>query len=150
MRSSDFVIDANVPFEYIFEREQKEKTVEILRKAASEEILLIAPSIIGDEIANVLHGCFKDVGDIEKHLEFMEKLVESQIITVVIPNRSTYLKAIEICRDGNEKSGYPSLSDSIYHALAIENEATFITSDGRHYSKAKQFGHIELLKEVRI
>ncbi len=29
------------------------------------------------------------------------------------------MKAIEIARTGNPKSGYPELTDSLYHALAI-------------------------------
>lgn len=150
MDSKYFVIDANVPFEYIFDREHKEKTIRLLRRAANEEILLIAPSILGDEMANVFHNCFEDTNDIQKHMAFMEELTESQIITVVMPKKSTYMKAIDICRDGNEKSGFPEFSDSIYHALAIENDAIFITNDRKHYLKAKQFGHIELLKEIII
>lgn len=50
MASNIFVIDANAPFEYIFERSHKDKTIQLLRKAANEEVLLIAPSILRDEV----------------------------------------------------------------------------------------------------
>ena len=145
-----FVFDANVPLEYIFDRGHKEKVIKLFRKAANEEIILIAPSILWDEIANVLHSSVENLKDIQTHMDYMEELVESQIITVMIPKKSTYMKAIEICRDGNEKSGFPEFSDSIYHSLAIENEAVFITNDRKHYLKTKQFGKIELLKEFKV
>nr|VFJ52391.1 MAG: PIN domain-containing protein [Candidatus Kentron sp. FW] len=57
-----------------------------------------------------------------------------------------WLKAEEIARYGNEKSGFPSLYDSVYHALAIENDCSFITADNRHETKAENFGHIVLVE----
>jgi predicted nucleic acid-binding protein len=63
------------------------------------------------------------------------------------PERLTWLNSEHICQNGHEKSGYPTMYDSIYHAMAILNEGIFITSDKRHYEKAKTFGYISLLKD---
>ena len=53
----------------------------------------------------------------------------------------------KIASTGHEKSGFPSIYDSIYHALAIHEKAVFLTADKRHYEKSKSFGHICLLKD---
>ncbi len=62
-------------------------------------------------------------------------------LQLVDPPRSTWLLAEEICRSGNEKSGHPSLQDSLYHALAIETGGTLVSADTRHLAKTKSFGH---------
>ena len=57
------------------------------------------------------------------------------------------LLVAEMVRSGHPKSGFPSLYNSCYHALAIERDMTFITADKRHKTKTKVFGHILLLNE---
>ena len=52
-----------------------------------------------------------------------------------------------IVSDGQKNSGFPSLYDSVYHALAINNNCHFVTADKRHEAKTKQFGHIVLLDQ---
>ena len=65
------------------------------------------------------------------------------------PSRQVMTLAETIASTGHEKSGFPDVYDSIYHALALELSATFVTADRRHFAKAKQFGHMELLSEWR-
>lgn len=48
---------------------------------------------------------------------------------------------------GHEKSGFPTMYDSVYHAMAIINDGMFITADKRHYEKVKSFGHIAMLDD---
>jgi hypothetical protein len=54
---------------------------------------------------------------------------------IAVPSLAIRIKAIEIVRTGNSKSGYPELSDSLYHALAIVNDAIFVTNDSKHVAK---------------
>jgi len=44
---------------------------------------------------------------------------------------------------------HPSVSfyDASYHALAISENATFLTCDKKYYEKTKRLGHIKLLKD---
>jgi N-acetylneuraminic acid mutarotase len=70
-----------------------------------------------------------------------------RLINLESPDRFTWLQAEKICQSGHEKSGFPSMYDSIYHAMAIVRGGTFFTADKRHYAKSKKFGHIALLED---
>lgn len=52
-----------------------------------------------------------------------------------------------MARTGHDKSGYPSIYDSIYQSLAMQVEGVFLTADKKHFAKTKQFKHICLLKD---
>ena len=72
---------------------------------------------------------------------------EQSILIVLSPDRKTWLLAEEMVKNGHKKAGFPSVYDSIYHAIAIKLEAMFLTADKKHYAKTKQYGHIKLLKD---
>ena len=57
-------------------------------------------------------------------------------------------KTPAITKDGHEKRGYPTFSDSMYHAIAITEDALFITADKRYYEKIRRLGNIELLRNL--
>ena len=57
-------------------------------------------------------------------------------------------KTLAITKDGHENSGYPTFSGSMYHAIAITEDALFITANKRHYKKTSQLGNIELLRNL--
>lgn len=44
-------------------------------------------------------------------------------------------------------NGYPTLFDSIYHAMALERGGIFVTADQRHIAKAAQFDSAVLLAD---
>jgi predicted nucleic acid-binding protein len=54
-------------------------------------------------------------------------------------------KSLKITQMGHDKSGFPSFYDSVYHAIAIENNCDFITADKVHFDKVKQLGNIKFL-----
>jgi predicted nucleic acid-binding protein len=144
---NSYVLDANVFLEIIFNRSLKNIAKEIFKDAILERIQIIVPSLILDEITEILCGNMDNLVNIECHLKYYEKLTHSGIINIVVPNSEIRIRAIELARVGNKKSGYPELTDCLYHALAIENNAIFITNDQRHISKMKDFGHIVGLRD---
>jgi hypothetical protein len=46
---------------------------------------------------------------------YLEQLVNEKVLLIVVPSLAIRIKAIEIARTGNPKSGYPELSDSLYY-----------------------------------
>ena len=147
MENNCFVLDANIFLEYIYDRVLKEHSRKIIQDAILRKIQLFVPSLLLDEITEVLCGNLDNLIEIKRHLEFIEKLSKQGVLQIVVPNTEVRMKTIEIARTGNSKSGYPELTDSLYHALAILNDAVFITNDTRHINKVKQFSHIEELSK---
>ncbi len=148
MGDKQYVLDANVFLEYIFGRPLKEHSKQIIKSAILKRITLLVPSLFLDEITEVLCGNLDNIDDVEKHLRYIEHLAVEGAMNIIVPNSKVRMKAIEIARTGNSKSGYPELTDSLYHALAILNGAIFITNDKKHISKVKQFGSIKSLASI--
>ena len=149
MANKTYVLDANVFLEYIYGRPLQERSKDIVRDSILEKIEIILPSIVLDEIAEVLCGNMNDINKVDSHLRYIEKLVREEIIKIVVPNTDIRMKAVEIARTGHTQSGYPEFTDSLYHSLAIMNNATFITNDKKHISKVKSFGHIQELSRYK-
>lgn len=140
-----YVLDANVFLEYIYNRSLQSKSRDIIKDAILEKVEIILPSLVLDEITEVLCGNLDNLNEVDTHLRYIEKLAREEIVKVVVPNTDVRMKAIEMARTGHKKSGYPEFTDCLYHSLAIMNGAIFITNDKRYISKVKSFGHIQEL-----
>lgn len=57
------------------------------------------------------------------------------------------LKITKLAFEIIEKSSKISFYDASYHALAICENATFVTSDKTYFEKTKKLGHIKLLSD---
>jgi len=143
------VPDANVFLEMIYGRQLQAMARQLISHAIANEIQLVAPSLLLDEITEVLCGNLDNLQKVQQHLLYLEQLVNEKILLVVVPSLAIRMKAIEIARTGNPKSGYPELSDSLYHALAIVNDAIFVTNDFKHVAKVNRFGHVEKLADYQ-
>jgi len=143
------VPDANIFLEMIYGRPLQSTSRQLLSHAIANEIQLVAPSLLLDEITEVLCGNLDNIQKIQQHLFYIEQLANKKVLLVVVPNLAIRMKAIEIARTGNPKSGYPELSDSLYHALAIINDALFITNDSKHVAKVNKFGHVAKLADYQ-
>lgn len=148
MEYNDYVLDANVFLEYIYGRPLKHYSQQLIKSAILNKIKILVPSLFLDEITEVLCGNLDNIEDIQKHLIYIEHLAKEGAVNIIVPNCNVRMKAIEIARTGNLKSGYPELTDSIYHALAILNKAVFVTNDKKHINKVTQFGHIVNLSDI--
>lgn len=137
-----FVIDSSV-FAKIFIEESDSKIARgFIATCLSENIKLIAPKLFYYEIVQVvLHYNYSLINI----LQLLNKYC-SYNLTLIDPSNECWLKAEEIVKYGHSKSGFPSLYDSIYHALAILYGCQFITADKRHEAKTSKFGHITLLE----
>lgn len=148
MKNKHYVLDANVFLEYIFDRPLKHHSLKLIKEAIFNRIKILVPGLLLDEITEVLCGNLDNIEDIQKHLIYIEHLAKEGAVNIIVPNCNVRMKAIEIARTGNIKSGYPELTDSIYHALAILNKAVFVTNDKKHINKVTQFGHIVNLSDI--
>jgi predicted nucleic acid-binding protein len=137
------VLDANV-FAKIFVPEPDSDEAKIfLKSCASLGVRFMVPHLFAYEIAEITRYYKYPLEETRK----LFRTFQRSVLSLVDPDNPTWLLAEKINASGHEKSGFPSMYDSIYHALAIRQDAVFVTADRKHYKKAKGFGHICLLKD---
>jgi predicted nucleic acid-binding protein len=149
MTNNRYILDANVFLEYIYDRPLKAHSTKLLQEAILKRIEILVPSLFLDEITEVFCGNLNDIEKVERHLRYIEELAKQNVLHIVVPNYEVRMKAVEIARIGSKKSGFPEFTDSLYHALAILNDAVFVTNDKKHIRKVEKFGHIIELSELQ-
>lgn len=143
MTSSLIVLDANVAVKLLHAEPDTDQAKQVIADCLGRGIKILVPEHFLYEVVAVCHRVDVSVDDV---LLLFDKL-RGSILTVVSPRPETWRKAQEIARDGTPQSGFPSLYDSIYQAVALEAEGLFVTADHRHAAKAHQHGGISLLKD---
>jgi predicted nucleic acid-binding protein len=143
------VPDANVFLEMVYGRSLRSIARQLITRAVVSKIQLVAPSLFLDEITEVLCGNLDDLQEVQQHLFYLEQLVGKKVLLIVVPSVAIRMKAIEIVRTGNPKSGYPELSDALYHALAIVNDGIFVTNDSKYVAEVKRFGSVAKLADYQ-
>lgn len=143
MKKNIVVPDANVFAKLLTNEADSAEAKVFFKTCALTGTNLLVPELFSYEIAEVTRY---HSGQLSKTLDLLDAHLHA-IMTVAKPDRDTWLLAEKIALDGHPKSGYPTIYDAIYQALAIKTNATFVTADKRHYMKAKQHGNIVLLKD---
>lgn len=137
------VIDSNLFIKQFIEEEDSSDIRVFFKTCAETNTKLLVPELFKYEVIQIT---VKKNQPLKDTLKLLSLHIDLNMM-VVAPSRKVWLMAEKIAREGHEKSGYPSIYDSVYHALAIESEAVFLTADHRHYAKAKSFGRIKLFKD---
>lgn len=141
---SIYVIDSSVFNKLYLDEPDRLLAQKLMMDAANGSISLLAPDLLFLEVVNTAQRLGVPVDSVVELLDNTRYLMEVRPVTEHERN-----KALEIIYNGHKKSGYPSIYDAVFHAMAICNDATFITADKRHYEKTKQLGYVALLKDYR-
>jgi len=143
------IVDASVACKLFLEGEpDRDKAVQLFEIAAIGRIKLVAPTVFSYELLSILRRAKFSPEKDALVLEMLFKQFHT-IVELVAPQEHTFSKALEICRTGHIKSGFPSAYDSTYHALAIERNTVFLTADKKHLRKTEKFKHILLLENFK-
>jgi predicted nucleic acid-binding protein len=140
-----YVIDSSVFNKLYLDEVDRDKAQYLFVLAAENKVQLLAPDLLFLEVVNTAQRCRVPVNEVVELLEAQKYLMEIRAI-----NRQEQKQALQIVSQGHSKSGYPSIYDSVFHAMAICNDAVFMTADKRHYEKTKQLGSIALLNGIKI
>lgn len=135
-------MDANILIKVLRDETDSQVAIDFLTYCNSHLVQFYAPTLFQYEVINI---AVKNKVSIEDTVALLNQFKATNL-TLVEPNYDEWLLAEKICQNGHPKSGYPSMYDSIYHALAIQHNTTFVTADNRHFVKAKQYGSIILLE----
>lgn len=96
-----------------------------------------------DEIIQPVHWCAEVLGVLARirpdQIDTMSDLADLVAFSVA-DNWSIYRRAARMSVDLNHH-----LFDTLYHAVALEHDAEFVTADKKYFHKARSLGAITLL-----
>ena len=109
------VLDTNIFLEVIFQRSLHDEALSLIRKASNGEVRIFEPSLVIDELAEVIAVNTDDMGKMRRQLLRFDRLVETGVVEVVTPSVDAMMQAIEIFRAGHHFLFYGSWIDSGHH-----------------------------------
>ena len=142
MEVKNIILDANIGIKILHSESDSEVAQKFLQACITENRKFFVPEHFLYELVNVCQRLGVQITNALKLFEAMK----GSLLTIMTPEYSTWLLAEKIAKEGHQKSGFPTMYDSIYHALAIETNGVFVTADKRHFAKAERFFHICLLE----
>ncbi|CDX42573.1 putative ribonuclease VapC 3 [Mesorhizobium sp. ORS 3359] len=137
------VVDASVFVKLFKHEEDSEAARNFVDRMVEQGQGFLAPSI-------VLYEALSAALQVELPLATVGRLFEQfRELGLMIeePTTRDLATAEKIATSATSGNGYPTLFDSIYHAMALERGGTFVTADQRHIAKAGQFGSVVLLTD---
>ena len=140
-----YVIDSSVFNKLYLDEVDRDKAQQLFIQAAADKVILLAPDLLYLEVVNTAQRCGVPVKSIVELLDAQKYLLQMRAVSADERN-----KAIQIISMGHAKSGYPSIYDALFHAMALCNEGVFITADKRHYAKTQKLGSICLLSDLKF
>lgn len=143
MTNNIIILDSSVFLKQFLNESDREMAIDFIRQKISQECQIMVPDLFYYEVLSIasMHKRFEEIYETFAYYE-------KNILKIIRPNTKITVLARKITEKGHNKSGFPSFYDAIYHALAIENNCDFITSDKKYYEKTRKLGHIKLLNEV--
>ena len=146
-----YVIDTSVFAKLFIKSEEGQvQTEKIFERAINDELILIAPFLLIYELNNVFVKGHLTRNEIEMHFSTLNRYINAKVIYIFRTNVELLLKASDLAGVDTGRVGYISSYDATFHALAILENAIFITDDVKHYNKtADRFGSIMLLKDFQ-
>jgi len=136
------VLDASVIVKWYIanpDEQDAEQALAILEGIETNTITLIQPPHSLAEVAAVLARELP-----EQAVDYFLELSHIFDANASSPSNAVYQRAIELASRLNHH-----MFDTLYHAVALEENATLITADRRYYEKAKPLGGIMLLENFK-
>jgi predicted nucleic acid-binding protein len=137
------VLDASVIVKWYIanpDEQDAEQALAILEGIEASTITLIQPPHSLAEIADVLARELPELA-VDYFLE-LSRIFDANATN---PSNAAYQRAIKLSSQLNHH-----LFDTLYHAVALEENAILITADSRYYEKAEAFGGIVMLENFAM
>lgn len=138
-----YIVDSSVFNKLYLNEPGREQARHLFTRAQQGEVRLLAPDLLRLEVLSTAQRTGAPINQIVELIEKLEPLIEIRPV-----NHNEYHKAIEIMQQGHEKSGYPAIYDSLFHAMAFCNEGVLVTADQRHIVKTETLGKVTNLFDL--
>ncbi len=132
-----YIVDASVIAKWFLNEEGASSANQLKADFLQSKINLLVPSHFESEMASIFGWKFAS-GAVNAYSLLKLLRIPQQQISVEL-----FSSAINLCGKKTKISVY----DAIYHALALQEGAEFITADKKYYKLAKKHGNIRLLKD---
>lgn len=143
MKTSCVVIDSNVFAKSFLQEGDRELVKALFRFTSEHEIRILCPDIFLYEVLSI---AAQNSFPLVQARDMLSAFQKAHLSISPLSQQQLEL-AMRMAEDGNEKSGYPSIYDSAYHALALAEQGVFITADKRHVAKVSKYGSVALLDD---
>jgi predicted nucleic acid-binding protein len=133
------VVDASVSIKWFFpataQEQDTDQAVSVLRQVQSGQVTLVQPAHWLPEVVAVITRIRPEIA--EQAIDYLSAM------EVKVQQDADILKtAARLSRQFSHH-----LFDTLYHALAIQLNAVFVTTDEKYYRKAEAVGCIKLLSD---
>lgn len=143
MKLNCIVLDSNVFAKTFLQEGDTDVVKALLRFIGQNDIKVLCPDVFLYEVLSIAAQNGFPLSHAVRLLRSFEK---ANLYMAPLTDRQLQL-AMKMAEDGNSKSGFPSIYDSAYHALALSCQGVFFTADKRHISKAKGYGSVVFLDD---
>jgi len=119
------VLDANIYVKLFKQESDSNQAILLINTLVQKRIEIIAPSIVVNEVITTCEYAKQDITDV---CDFFRALIGSSLSIIEI-SAELISDTLKITNEGHPKSGYPTFSDSLYHAVSLQENALFVTAD---------------------
>jgi predicted nucleic acid-binding protein len=139
------VVDASVIIKIFKIESDTGRAKELIQWAVSTRTALLAPTLLPYEVLSAALHVGVRFADVQK------LLFDLRVVSLHIeePGATDLDIAERIATGSLPGGGYPSLNDSIYHAMAISRGIDFVTADLKHIRKTSHLGNVVSLADWR-
>ncbi|MCF6290639.1 MAG: type II toxin-antitoxin system VapC family toxin [Desulfobacterales bacterium] len=139
-----YIVDSSVFNKLYLKEDGREEALYLFEQAARGNLTLLAPNLLRYEVIATAQYYRLPIDSI---VQLLEKQTRYNL-NLIEPTKEQWNRAIDIIKIGHPKSGYPSIYDSIFHAIAIIEDGTLVTADRKHLEKKRQEEHIIMLDKL--
>ena len=135
MGITNVTLDSNVFAKLFLNEEDADSARLLIRQLANYRLKIICPDVFIYEVLSIAQQNGYPVRKAKKLLDNFQ----NSYLKIMPLSESEMELAMRMSEDGHVKSGFPSIYDSSYHALAISNGGVFITADDKHLRKVEKY-----------
>ncbi|MEQ1717970.1 MAG: type II toxin-antitoxin system VapC family toxin [Hyphomicrobium sp.] len=146
-----FVVDTSVVVKFFLAEPHREKVEKLIGLSIRGDANLLAPSLLLYEVNSVLVGKRVTGQDYDRAISVLMGWIRNEAISITEFSEELLRRAEAIASLDTRGQGHISSFDATFHALALMNGATFLTSDETYVRKARALvGSVELLQDLTI